>query len=189
MAVLALDLASKTGWAVFDNGMDRPFFGTARLRRPNGTNGEAGENLRRLIADQHALRPLTDIVFEAQHIAGKVDPQTTYLLIGMGFMCEWIAKRIGARVFACDIGTWRKHFLGKGGFRQRCTEDGQPAGPTARQQAKMKAMDACAEYGWYPDDDNAADACGVLDYYLSLPAIAKMYPRPWHDQVLTSVRR
>lgn len=183
MAVLALDLASQCGWALYDRDMERPFFGSTRLRRPHGTNGEALERLRVLISDQHKMHGLSDIVFEAQHIAGKVDPQTVYLLIGLGAMCEWIAGRIGARCLCVDIGTWRKHFLGKGAFRQK---DG---GPTARQQAKQRAMDRCAEYGWYPQDDNAADACGVLDYYLSLPAIAAIYPRPWRDAVLLAGAR
>lgn len=183
MAVLALDLATQCGWATFGTGMERPFFGSQRLRRPNGTVGEALENLRLLIADQHAMHGLTDIVFEAQHIAGGVDPQTVYLLIGMGAMAEWIAGRIGARSFCVDIGTWRKHFLGRGSFKAK------EGGPSARQQAKQRALDRCADYGWHPSDDNAADACGVLDFYLSLPAIEKLYPRPWRDATVLAGAR
>jgi hypothetical protein len=178
MAVLALDLAAQCGWALYENGMERPFFGSKRLKRPLGTNGEQIENLRKLMADQHAIHNFTDIVFEAQHIAGNVDPQTVYSLIGMGAMCEWFAHRIGARSFCVDIGTWRKHMLGRGSFKQ------QPGGPTARAQAKQRSMDACNARGWYPSDDNAADALGVLDYYLSLAPIAKLYPVPWRDAVI-----
>lgn len=174
MAVLALDLAAQCGWALYANGMERPFFGSQRLKRPLGTNGEQMEKLRMLIADQHQMHGLTDIVFEAQHIGANVDPTTVYSLIGMGAMCEWFAHRIGARSFCVDIGTWRKHFLGRGSFKAH----GKVSG---RQQAKQRALDRCAEYGWHPSDDNAADACGVLDYYLSLPPIEKLYPRPWRD--------
>ncbi len=184
MAVLALDLASVTGWALYAKGMERPFFGTTRLKRPTGTNGEAMEKLRKVLADTHAVHELTDIVFEAQHLGSAVNPQTIYLLIGMGAMVEWFAHRIGARCFIVDIGTWRKHFLGKGGFKQAKNEDGAKVGPTGRQQAKQKSIDVCNSLGWFPPDDNAADACGVLDYYLSMPAIAKIYPRPWRDDLL-----
>lgn len=182
MAVLALDLAAQCGWALYANGMERPFFGSQRLKRPLGTNGEQLEKLRKLIADQHQMHGLTDIVYEAQHIAGNVDPQTVYGLIGMGAMCEWFAHRIGARSFCVDIGTWRKHFLGRGSFKPS-------GGMTARQIAKQRCLDSCREYGWHPSDDNAADACGVLDFYLSLPAIAGLYPRPWRDaRILAGAR-
>lgn len=181
MAVLALDLASKSGWALYEKNMQRPFSGSELFKRPTGTNGEALEKLRKLMADQHAMHGLTDIVFEAQHISDQINPQTVYLLIGMGAMVEWFGHRIGARTFPVDIGTWRKHFLGKGSFKQAKDAIGVKRGPTGRQQAKAKSIDACNSLGWFPKDDNAADALGVLDYYLSLPPIARMYPRPWRD--------
>jgi hypothetical protein len=182
MSVLALDLAAQCGWARYGKDMARPFYGSVRLKRPAGSLGEQMEKLRALIADQHAIGPLTDIVYEAQHIGGNVDPQTVYSLIGMGSFCEWFAHRIGARCFMVDIGTWRKHFLGRGNFKAQ-------GKLTARAQAKQRSLDRCAEYGWYPTDDNAADALGVLDYYLSLPAIANIYPRPWRDAVLMAGAR
>lgn len=182
MAVLALDLAAQCGWALYDKGMERPFFASVRLKRPAGSLGEQLEKLRQLLVDQHQMHTLTDIVYEAQHIAGGVDPQTVYSLIGMGAFVEWFAERIGARCFMVDIGTWRKHFLGRGAFKAQ-------GNVSARQQAKQRALDRCAEYGWFPSDDNAADACGVLDYYLSLPAIAKIYPRPWRDATILAGAR
>lgn len=182
MAVLALDLAAQCGWALYENGMERPFFASVKLKRPAGTLGEQLEKLRKLLADQHQMHTLTDIVFEAQHIGSNVDPQTVYSLIGMGAMCEWFAHRVGARSFCVDIGTWRKHFVGRGSFKA--------AGKlTARAQAKQRSLDQCNAYGWYPSDDNAADALGVLDYYLSLPSIAKIYPTPWRDKTLLAGAR
>lgn len=181
MAVLALDLASKAGWAVYAPGMDRPFFGSLQLRYPGEANGVAAERLRAFMADQQRVyNGFTDIVFEDQHISNKINPQTAYMLIGLGFMAEWFAHRVEARCFPVAISTWRLHFLGRGSFTQKKIE-GKKVGPTGRQQAKQRVMDVCAEYGWYPPDDNAADACGILDYYLSIPAIAAIYPRPWRD--------
>lgn len=183
MTVLALDLASQCGWALYSKGMERPFFGSERVKRPNGTNGEALERLRKHVADLHGMHQLTDIVFEAQHIGGKVDPQTVYLLIGMGAFVEWFAHRVGARCFQIDIGTWRKHFLGRGTFQSR-------GKVSARDQAKQRALDVCAGLGWHPQDDNAADAAGVLDYYLSLPAMERIHGvRPWRDRLMMAGAR
>jgi hypothetical protein len=181
MAILALDLASQSGWAVYGEGMDRPSSGSKLLKRPTGTNGEAAERLRKLLADKHeTYGGFTDIVFEAQHIAEKVNPQTAYLLIGLGFMAEWFGHRTGARVFCCDIGTWRKHFMGRGSFKKKVNERGKVI-VTARAQAKAKAIDVCNSYGWHPADDNAADACGILDYYLHILPAAQRLPMPWRD--------
>jgi len=142
--------------------------GSTRLKRRGGSTGGAMENLRCLLADQHRMHSLTHIIFEAQHIGARVDPQTVYLLIGMGAMVEWFAERIGAVTFCVDIGTWRKHFLGVGNLK--------------RDEAKKRCIDKCNLLGWHPPDDNAADACGVLDFYLSLlERTPRGITRPWRD--------
>jgi hypothetical protein len=179
MSVLALDLASQTGWALYANGMERPFFGSLRVKRPTGSPGEAGVRLWAFLAERHEMHEFTDVCFEAQHMATGIDPQTVFLLIGLGFMVEVFCHEHGIRVFQCDIGTWRKHFLGKGSFKAKVTEGGRKI--SSRDQAKQRAIDVCASYGWSVPDDNAADACGILDYYLSiLPATAKL-EMPWRD--------
>jgi hypothetical protein len=181
MAVLALDLAGQTGWAVYAKDMDRPAYGSVRIKRPVGTAGEAAERLRKLLVEKHELYGgLDDIVFEAQHVGGNVNPQTIYLLIGMGLMVEWFGHRIGARVFCADIGTWRKHAFGRGSFKAKTNEAGKVT-VTARAQAKQKAIDVCAAFGWHPSDDNAADALCILDYYLSIMPPAAALARPWRD--------
>lgn len=168
-AVLALDLATKTGWALHKPGMERPFFGTLQLPRTAEEVGEPMERLRVFLADQHTMHGgLTDLVFEAQHVAGKIDINVVRKLLGLGGMCEWFAHRIGARCYVVHIGTWRKHFLGRGNMN--------------RESAKLKAMDECRRLGIDPPDDNAAEAMGILDYYLSLKRLnGAPYPRPWRD--------
>ena len=167
MAVLALDLASVSGWAVHQNGMDRPFFGTKQLKYPNEEHGIAGERLRVLIGGLHQTYRLTDIVFEAQHVGSGMSPQTALFLSGLGFMAEWIAYKIEARCFCVDIGTWRKHFIGKGNL--------------AKDEARRRSFDKCHQLGWYPDSHDAAAACGVLDYYLSIMPKSIAHEQPWRD--------
>ena len=184
MAILTLDLAGQTGWAVHENGMNRSASGSVLLKRKNGTMGEAAERLRLLLADKHQIYGgLSDIVFEAQHIGGKVNPQTIYLLIGLGLMTEWFAHKIGARVFCCDIGTWRKHCFGVGSFKAKKNQDGKVIA-TARAQAKAKAIDYCNARGWHPSDDNEADALCIIDFYLSILPPSAQVERPWRDATL-----
>lgn len=155
---------------------------------------------------------LSDIVFEAQHVGSKkrkrkdpaeeeaiaarimrmvrdtavvdldavrrllgstediatIDINVIRKLIALGAMAEWFAHCIGARCFAVHIGTWRKHFCGWGNLN--------------RAAAKIAAMDECRRLGIDPPDDNAAEAMGILDYYLSILKIGnRPYHRPWRD--------
>ena len=190
MAILALDLASKTGWAVYAKGMDRPHFGTEIIKRKTGSLGEAACRFEDFLFEKREIyEEFTDIVFEAQHVAEKINPMTVTLLMGLAFDTEKFAHKIGARVFCVPIGTWRSSFLGKGAFKHVRNEKGKVV-HSARDQAKERAIDVCNELGWYPPDDNAADACGILDYYIKLlPSTRGIIP-PWRDATfLAGVRR
>ena len=179
--VLALDIATKTGWALHQPGMQRPFFGTLSLAVTPGRVGPPMNGLYEFLTDRHRMHGgLTDIVFEAQHVGfngrknkkgketGGIDPKVLEKLYGLAGMVEWFAHCVEAKCFKVHIGTWRKHFCGSGNMD--------------RQESKMTAMDRCHRLGIDPPDDNAAEAMGILDYYLSLKKIAgRPYPRPWRD--------
>jgi hypothetical protein len=180
--VLALDIGTKTGWALHQPGMERPFFGTLPLPASPLEVGAPILALHEFLSDRHQMHGgLTDIVFEAQHMGtpGKPDPETgkrkggidmnvVYKLCALGGHVEYFAHCVHAKCFKVYIGTWRKHFCGSGRLN--------------RKQAKMSAIDECNRIGIDPPDDNAAEAMGILDYYLSLKRIdGKPYPRPWRD--------
>ena len=171
MAVLALDLATHCGWAVFSEGMDRPFFGSLTLKRKGAENGEAFEKLRQFLAEKRTLYGVTHIIIENQHIAANTDRQRIVLLMGFAAMVEWFCHRTGIIVHCVEPGTWRKHFIGHGRLK--------------RAEAKKRCMDQCNLLGWYPPDDDAGDACGILDFYLSLLEATPMgIVRPWRDSGL-----
>lgn len=165
--VLALDLATTTGWALHKEGMERPFFGSKKLKVAGQSNGVAGESLRLLLSDQHAMHGITDVVFEAQHINHNVTPETAILLLGLGFMTEWVAHMIGARCFLVDISTWRKTFCGKGNL--------------SKDEARKRSLDRCRALGWHVGNHDEAAACGVLDHYVRLLNAKTGYPVPWRD--------
>ena len=171
--VLALDLATVTGWALHDPSMQRPFFGAIRLPGKPGEVGKRADHLERWLRDQFKLRRFTHIVFEAQHIAAKMDIDTVYMLIALGGVVEKFAFQVGAHCYKVHISEWRKHFIGRGAA-------------FGKTDPKQLAMDRCAEYGWHTDIADAAEACGVLDFFLTmLPG----HPRPWRDNALLGGQR
>lgn len=190
--VLALDIATQMGWAFHKPGMERPHFGTLNLRGDPGKVGVPIKVLHEFLTDRHTMYGgITDFVFEAQHIGAfgkkkkdvecphcgtavavtttaQIDINVVRKLISLGGHVEWFAEEVDARCFAVHIGTHRKHFCGRGNLN--------------REAAKMAAMDECRRLGLDPPDDNAAEAMGILDYYLSiLKPAGKPYHRPWRD--------
>lgn len=182
-STLALDLATVTGWAVHSTGMNRPFFGSLALPGGKDTNGAAGLALWNFLCARHRMHQFTHIVIEAQHVgsvADKKNPgkrkminvETIYKLIGLGMVvemfCEAAPEMFGGPKILCykvHIGEWRKHFIGKGGN-------------ITRAQAKQMCIAVCEALGWDTLDDNAAEATGILDYFMTmLPG----EQRPWRD--------
>lgn len=168
MTVLALDLSTVTGWALHEEGQDAPFFGTLRLPYTPEEVGAPCEALRCFLRDKHKIWNFSDVVFEAQHVSAKMDMRTVYKLIALGAMTEWWGHMTGVRVYQTHISTWRKHFLGRGSF-------------PSRDEAKAKCMAVCQHLGWNTVEVDAAEACGILDHFLS---IKPNYVRPWRDRML-----
>jgi hypothetical protein len=176
--VLALDLATTTGWALHKQGMERPFFGAFRL--PGGKNdvGAAAEGLRVFLADKHSLYGLTDVAFEDQFIPGDINSATARRLMGLAAMVEWFCFVMKIRCYSVHLSQWRKHFIGRGGaFKVK-----DKAGNVIKTiDPKELAIQKCAEFGWHTDVADAAEACGVLDYFITM---IPGYDIPWRDKLL-----
>jgi hypothetical protein len=183
-AVLALDLATTTGWALHRPGMQRPFFDAFTLPGPPNSIGQPCDALERWLRDMYVATKaeggISHFFFEAQHIAENMNPQNAYRLIGLGAIVEKFAYQVKARCYVVDIATWRKHFIGRGsGFKRDKTKKGKPYLPG--EDPKELAVQRCEQYGWHTDIHDAAEACGILDYGLScIPD----YHRPWRDKIL-----
>lgn len=177
MKTLALDLATTTGWAFHMPGMSDPHFGHFKLR---GRPGQVGRQMNQLLEfiqeTANTYGGINQIVFEAQHVAAKMNIDTIYMLICLGGTCELYAQWAGpqCQAWKVHISEWRKHFLGRGGHFM---DKGQPI------DAKELAIRRCADYGWHTNVADAAEACGILDYFLSLHP---KYVRPWRDRILLS---
>jgi hypothetical protein len=176
--VLALDLATITGWARHEPGMARPFFGAFRLPGKAGDVGRRADYLERWLITMHERHHFTHIVFEAQHVARETDIDTVYMLIALGGIVDKIGFQRGALTYKIMIQEWRKHFLGRGaGFKR----DPNTKRYLHGEDPKELAIQRCAHYGWFTDLADAAEACGILDFFLSL---IPDYDRPWRDAAL-----
>lgn len=191
--VIALDIATTTGWALHNQTMQRPFFGALRVPGGKDNIGAALSAMLTFLQDIHDKmtaqgQPITHIFYEKPFIPGQVNSDTSERLMGLCAVTQLFAYRIGTTsCYSIDISEWRKHFIGRGaGFKR--TPDKKQYLPG--HDPKELAMQQCARFGWHTDIADAAEACGVLDYAISMMdrsfvnAGLPGYPRPWRDRTL-----
>ncbi|MCA3246946.1 MAG: hypothetical protein ING19_20740 [Azospirillum sp.] len=178
MPILALDLATRTGWACDGpadaRGQARPLAGSFDLR--GSEYGDRYVDLRDRIRDMIAVHQPTVGVFEAplpfaggSNFAGAMaTSQTVRLLLGFAAIAEEVMSRAGLQVFEVNVQQVRKHFCGD---------------PRAK---KDDVMRVCRTLGWAVADHNAADAMAAWDFAragLRMGAVAPNRP------ILAEVRR
>ena len=168
---LGLDVATATGWAIWQPGMDRPHYGTWRLPGGGDAIGEKCVALHRQLADLHAVYPFDRVCMEAAiqpgGLQGFTNVQTVHLLVGLCSHVESFCAAYGIRVRQVPNSSWKKYFFGRG-VRGKHIDS---------KTFKKMSMERCNELGWHPDSQDAADACGVLAYMIEL---SEQIP-PWRD--------
>jgi hypothetical protein len=172
---VALDIATRCGWAAYEAGMSRPIYGTWALPGEAGEVGRKSIELHRKLTDLHSMAKdgITRLYFEGgiptNSLGGKTNMQTIYLLAGLAAHAESFAYAVSARCRNVPQTSWRKHFVGRG-IRKGIGLN--------YKQFKALSTSRCHELGWMPQDDNAADALAILDYALHLSEITT----PWQDK-------
>lgn len=142
-AILSLDLATRTGFAVGPpNG--EPRFGAHVLPSTGDNVGRFLNAFEVWLNDMIALEDPAVIVFEAPILtAGRTTPATARKLMGLAGETEQIADKRGIRVMEANLMTVKKFFVGTG-------------------RADGPAMIAAAHrHGWMAKRDDEADALGV----------------------------
>jgi hypothetical protein len=157
--ILALDLASRTGWACGFPDDARPCAGSVRFARPGVSLGAIYAGCRQWLADFVVADPnVRLIVFEApmapQHMAGFTTAHVIRILIGLCAVVEEFAYARGYDVREAKVSDVREHFLGRNRLK--------------RKEAKSSTIEACHRLGWSPADDNAADALALWHYQASI---------------------
>jgi hypothetical protein len=151
--VLALDLATVTGWC-FGRPGKVPVFGHTRFIKPGGSRAAAYRAFREwleTICEMRKEKPDL-IVFESPAIpsimAGKTNIDTIKLLIGLAenleeFCHDYVELR------EASVGQVRSHFIGQN---------------LKAAIAKPMVMERCQALGWNVADYDEADACALWDY-------------------------
>lgn len=162
MTVLALDIATTTGWAFGDAG-EKPRFGSFTCPTTGDDLGRYGDAFERwftaLVRD---FKP-KKVVFEAPVLPrakfdkakGRIVEQTNLATVrklnGLLMLTEVALLRAGCNdVEEISSGQWRKLFLG----------DFYPHNGV-RDDFKRAAIAACRQMKWEPNNSDEAEACGI----------------------------
>ena len=164
--LLALDLATKTGWAYALPSMSQPRSGVFTLPDTGSNVGWFLDAFERWLTPFQREIAVQEVVFEAPLHLPNSNINTARKLMSIAAMTEFVCRRNGTRYFEANNASWRKHFIGKGGGKG--------------QVLKAMTVEACRDRGWSPRDDNEADALGLLDYAVHL----RKWQPPWASGAL-----
>jgi len=165
--VLALDLASVSGWAVGEPG-SKPEHGSHRFAKAGASHEAIFAKAMDWAEEIILMCKPTLIVWEAPlpgFKSGKTTSDVTSILFGLPAIVGAVAYR--NRIFDCrkaDTGAVRHHFIG-------CNPK--------RAKAKPMVVRQCVAMGWNCSDDNEADALATWSYMCALlnPRLA-LLPTP-----------
>ena len=146
--IVALDLATSTGWARWKSGA-KVRHGTIKMPKTGPDVGRFLSEFDYRLADLLTVAP-DIIVFEAPWIGPNTHQATARKLMSLAGHVEFICFRSDIPVREVNNATVRKHFCGKG--------------KASRNELKSLVMQACRARGWEPANDDEADALAVLDF-------------------------
>lgn len=165
--VLALDVATVTGWAYGPPGatpapsqlelsggadVSQHTSGWKRLAGASTDQVRKYAGMKQLLSDHFSLFKPSLVVFEAPYVGGMTNQKTARMLLGLAAIVEMMCDENGIRCFEANNAEARKYFCGKGGGN--------------RKELKRLVEMRCAELGWKYDNDDEADALGLLDFTL-----------------------
>lgn len=166
-SVLALDLASVTGWALGEPG-SVPMHGSIRFARAGSSHEAMFAKAHVWMHEMCELHNPGLLVFEAPlqgFKGGKTTDDVTTILRGLPAIVGAVAylRRI-YDIRKADTRDVRNHFIGSN---------------PKRAKAKLMVIRQCRAMGWDVEDDNEADALATWHYMCSLlePKLA-MRPTP-----------
>lgn len=157
-SILALDVATTTGWA-FGRSGELPQHGTYTLPPgPAPRQVAAFSGWLMALIDRHEPR---ELVFEAPILPRKANIVTLRKLYGLALIVEMVCDKKQLPCSEVLPQEWRDPFLGQ----MRPITSGLTT-EQRRKALKDAVMRVCRLYKWQPKDDNDADALGI--WYFSL---------------------
>ena len=154
MKIAALDIATHMGVAIGNSG-GHPRAWTCFL----GDKPDARRFQRAMAITRQMMRQAKPelVVIEAP-IGGR---QSSQYLVGLVACVEGVLWEIGSRPVRADIGTVRKHFLGRAPKRSDYPHLDHKAAGLA---IKAEVLNRCRVLGWDAKTDDEADAMAIWDW-------------------------
>ena len=164
--ILALDLASTTGWAFgpADPKAGKIICNSERLGRTGADNQDKFMALMRWLHDGLKTLQPTVVVYEApvavSTMAGKTTVATTQLLFGLPAIVQVCCGFAKTPVRHATVSDVRQYWIGRRNMK------GKDAKPEIRRQL--------VELGWSPPDLDASDALALHRFYAAklIPSLA-----------------
>lgn len=150
MRILALDLATRSGWACGDAG-ETPQHGTFTLPSTGDDVGRFLFEFMRWLKGLIATHEPREIVFEAPILPRETNIATLRKLYSLAGVTEVMALDAGIPCSEISAGEVRRAFLGQHYPRK-----------AQRDEIKRAVIAGCRMHGWNPRDDNDADALATL---------------------------
>jgi len=149
MSVLALDIATQSGWAYGSAG-EAPRHGTYRVPSTGDDLGRFAYAFAQWLT--HKLRELQpkEIVFESNILPRETNITTLKKLYGLAVVTELVALSEGVPCSEISAGEWRRAFLGQH-YPKKARRD----------ELKRAVVSACRQMGWEPHSTDDADAIGI----------------------------
>ena len=161
--ILAIDLATTTGWARGSVGDATPSFGTQKFY--GGISGKSQDGNAvfaaslKWITETLANNPPDMVIMESLLPPAAMLNQTSRAvrdrLAGLHGVIRAAARRRGiGEISDVGVGDVRQHFIGTRSLK--------------RDEAKKAVIDQCLLLDWRINNDNEADACAIWSFAVSL---------------------
>lgn len=185
-SVLALDLATHTGWAHWREGLKSPVYGTIELS-PGADIGRFILDFRHELTNMLATYKITDVAYERPWVnPGRDDENLIMKLFGLGTETAATSRAAGAGYQAIETKAMRKFWTGTAHH-----EDKRKDLSYVRSDGRRQVCNSPRDVGKYwsivhardvkkwaeVENDDEADALGILCFYCALHKIAV----PWDN--------
>jgi hypothetical protein len=159
MDILALDLATRTGWARGIIGAGAPQSGTVQFGNSEASNNAVFAHALSWLSTKLEPKPRPDIVIVEAMLpptakVGHTSADSRDRLAGLHGIVRAVTYLRGIyEIHEAGVSTVRAHFIGASNLK--------------RDEAKRQVMHRCRELGWAIDDHNAADALALWSFCAS----------------------
>lgn len=173
MHLLALDIATTTGWARWRPGMEQPAFGS---RKATGDIGEWAISFLRWITGEIETHAITGVAIERPvPVTGVTNQNVTFRAVGGFILASAACQNKNVPVELVNVSQWRSIFLGVTSAPKKDDAGQLRSAGQRRQWLKKACIAECERRGWdVGKDDDAADALGLLHYYRELRKMPHM---------------